>query len=143
MPKLSIYSNPPSDGTVKKLVLPVKSSVPVNPLSLIGISLLESSIVPTVMPLFAAYNSSTRRFAFSFEREILELFNSSSIFVFVLEVSDLVKLTPGALLTMSSNSSPSSFNTRGSSPYIAKLTSAKTGGPDMYESVIISMSGFC
>ena len=99
--------------------------------------------MPTIIPLFAAYNSSAIRFAFTLEREILELFNSNSIFVFVFEVSDLVKFIPGALLIISSSSSPSSFNTKGSSPYIAKLTSAKTGGPDMYESVIISMSGFC
>ena len=56
--------------------------------------------MPTIIPLFAAYNSSAIRFAFTLEREMLELFNSNSIFVFVFEVSDLVKFIPGALLIM-------------------------------------------
>mgnify|MGYP000898933182 CR=1 FL=1 len=47
--------------------------------------------MPISIPLFAAYNSSAIRLAFTLDREILELFNSNSIFVFVFEVSDLVR----------------------------------------------------
>ena len=117
-PKLSRYSIPPLEGMVKNPVLPVIFLELVIPLSLIGISLLESSIVPTIIPLLAAYNSPTKALASLPDREILELSSSNSIFVFDCEESDIVVLIPGALLIISSSSSPNCSNTSGSSPKI-------------------------
>ena len=88
------------------------------PFSLIGISLLESSIVPTITPLLAAYNSLTKFLGFMPDKDIFELLSSSSILVFMFEVSDFVRLISGALLIMSSNFSPSCFSINGSSPKI-------------------------
>ena len=88
------------------------------PFSLIGISLFESSIVPTITPLLAAYNSLTKFFGFMPDKEIFELFSSSSILVLMFEVSDFVRLISGASLIISSNFSPSCFRTNGSSPKI-------------------------
>ena len=50
-------------------------------------------------------------FIFIPEKEIFELLSSSSILVFMFEVSDFVRLISGALLMMSSNFSPSCFRT--------------------------------
>ena len=60
------------------------------PFTLIGISLLESSIELTIIPLFSANNSFTNDSVFFPAREILELSNSNSIFVFEYAASDFV-----------------------------------------------------
>ena len=86
------------------------------PFNLMGISLLESSIAPTITPLLAAYNSLTKFLGFIPDKEIFELLSSSSILVIMFEVSDLVRLISGALLIISSNFSPSRFRINGSSP---------------------------
>ena len=52
------------------------------PFTLIGNSLLESSIELTIIPLFSAYNSFTSSSVFFPDSEILELLNSNSILVF-------------------------------------------------------------
>ena len=52
------------------------------PLTLIGISLFESSIELTTIPLFSAYSSLTSSSVFLPDSEILELLNSNSILVF-------------------------------------------------------------
>ena len=46
------------------------------------------------------------------DKDIFELLSSSSILVFMFEVSDFVRLISGALLIMSSNFSPSCFSTK-------------------------------
>ena len=130
-PKLSKYSKPFFEGIVKKPVLPVKFSEFTMPESLIGISLFESSIVPIRIPLLAASISPIRSFVSRPDNEILELSSSNSILVIESEVAELVRNISGALLTINSSSSPSIFKTSGSSPRITKLTSEKTGGPEV------------
>ena len=89
-PKLSKYSNPFFEGMVKYPALPVRFFESAVPFSLIGISLFESNIVPTRTPLFSASISPIRRFASRPDKEILELLSSNSMFVFKLDVADLV-----------------------------------------------------
>ena len=118
VPKFPIKSIASFDGIDRKLVSPIISFETLMPLTLIGISLLESSIELTIIPLFSANNSFTNNSVFFPEREILELSNSNSIFVFEYPASDLVWLTSGALLIINSSWEPSSLKISTSSPRI-------------------------
>ena len=90
VPKLPMKSIPFCDGMESELVSPIISIESFIPLTLIGISLFESSIELTMTPLFCANNSLTNNSVFFPASEMLELSNSNSIFVFEYPASDLV-----------------------------------------------------
>ena len=83
-------SIPTSVGIDIMLDEPVISLEFVIPLTLIGISLFESSIVPTITPLLAAYSCSARMPVFFPESETFELSNSNSMLVEEFDASDFV-----------------------------------------------------
>ena len=73
-----------------ELLSPVISEEFTIPFTLMGISMFESNIELITSPLFAANNSFTINSVFFPAKEMFELSNSNSTFVFELVASDLV-----------------------------------------------------